>query len=254
RRRPTVTTLGTIRLRITIDGSPSFLIPSTHIDLTLSRIYSGKVDCMSLVILMFLEATTTSSFSMYMFVFDSPKIPTLSRYGDAGKHFITIFVAFDDPITKLTNVHLRLDAAGEGQRSASKILLGGLQLSSLRYLISTSPASTNRSLSPIPPPPNRLPVAKFANRLSVDPNPVVKRNGEDNTNRFDIASFIDAPPVLLEPQPPQSHLVVAAVDSTTNDEKVQVVRRLAPPKHYNYGEYERPTNCSYAFAVFSSSH
>ncbi|KAG2256200.1 hypothetical protein Bca52824_075494 [Brassica carinata] len=178
-----------------------------------------------------------------------------------------IFVAFDDPITKLTNVHLRLDAAGEGQRSASKILLGGLQLSSLRYLISTSPASTNRSLSPIP---NRLPVAKFANRvnsvhvlmgryarsvkLSVDPNPVVKRNGEDNTNRFDIASFIDAPPVLLEPQPPQSHLVVAAVDSTTNDEKVQVVRRLAPPKHYNYGEYERPTNCSYAFAVFSSSH
>ncbi|CAN7056449.1 unnamed protein product, partial [Brassica oleracea var. botrytis] len=91
-------------------------------------------------------------------------------------------------------------------------------------------------------------------KLSVDPNPVVKRNGEDNTNRFDIASFIDAPPVLLEPQPPQSHLVVAAVDSTTNDEKVQVVRRLAPPKHYNYGEYERPTNCSYAFAVFSSSH
>lgn len=88
----------------------------------------------------------------------------------------------------------------------------------------------------------------------MDPNPVVKRNGEDNTNRFDIASFIDAPPVLLEPQPPQSHLVVAAVDSTTNDEKVQVVRRLAPPKHYNYGEYERPTNCSYAFAVFSSSH
>ncbi|CAN6894625.1 unnamed protein product [Brassica oleracea] len=91
-------------------------------------------------------------------------------------------------------------------------------------------------------------------KLSVDPNPVVKRNGEDNTNRFDIASFIDAPPVLLEPQPPQSHLVVAAVDATTNDEKVQVVRRLAPPKHYNYGEYERPTNCPYAFAVFSSSH
>ncbi|CAN7064628.1 unnamed protein product, partial [Brassica oleracea var. botrytis] len=90
--------------------------------------------------------------------------------------------------------------------------------------------------------------------LSVDPNPVVKRNGDDNTNRFDIASFIDAPPVLLEPQPPLSHLVVAAVDATTNDEKVQVVRRLAPPKHYNYGEYERPTNCPYAFAVFSSSH
>ncbi|KAG2256309.1 hypothetical protein Bca52824_075603 [Brassica carinata] len=34
---------------------------------------------MSLVISMFLEATTTSSFSMYMFVLDSPKIPTLSR-------------------------------------------------------------------------------------------------------------------------------------------------------------------------------
>nr|VDD64367.1 unnamed protein product [Brassica oleracea] len=145
---------------------------------------------MSLVISMFLEATTTSSFSMYMFVLDSPKIPTLSRYGDAGKHFImltetatwilsftctgcndervvSIFVAIDDPITKLTNVHLRLDAAGEGQRSASKILLGGLQLSRLRYLISTSPPSTNRSLSPIPPPTHRLPVAKFANRGTI---------------------------------------------------------------------------------------
>ncbi|KAL0650709.1 hypothetical protein Bca4012_093400 [Brassica carinata] len=156
-----------------------------------------------------------------------------------------------------------LDAAGEGQRSASKILLGGLQLSSLRYLISTSPPSTNRSLSPIPRPPPPPIVYQLLNlqtggryarsvKLSVDPNPVVKRNGEDN--RFDIASFIDALPVLLEPQPPQSHLVVAAVDATTNDEKVQVVRRLAPPKHYNYGEYERPTNCPYAFAVFSSSH
>ncbi|KAG2256310.1 hypothetical protein Bca52824_075604 [Brassica carinata] len=152
-----------------------------------------------------------------------------------------------------------LDAAGEGQRSASKILLGGLQLSSLRYLISTSPPSTNRSLSPIPAPIvyqllNLQTGGRYARsvKLSVDPNPVVKRNGEDN--RFDIASFIDALPVLLEPQPPQSHLVVAAVDATTNDEKVQVVRRLAPPKHYNYGEYERPTNCPYAFAVFSSSH
>nr|VDD55332.1 unnamed protein product [Brassica oleracea] len=144
---------------------------SQHIGLTLSRIYSGKVDCMSLVISMFLGATTSSSFSMYMFVLNSPKIPTLLRYGDAGKHFImltetatwilsftctgcnderavSIFVAFDDPITKLTSVHLRLDAAGEGQRSASKILLGGLQLSSLRYLISTSPPSTH------PPPPS----------------------------------------------------------------------------------------------------
>ncbi|WZZ79435.1 hypothetical protein YC2023_100007 [Brassica napus] len=154
----------------------------------------------------------------------------------------------------------RLDAAGEGQRSASKILLGGLQLSSLRYLISTSPPSTNRSLSPIPRPPPPPPIVyqllnlqtgstpgRYARsvKLSVDPNPVVKRNGEDN--RFDIASFIDALPVLLEPQPPQSHLVVAAVDATTNDEKVQVVRRLAPPKHYNYGEYERPTNCPYAW-------
>ena len=46
---------------------------------------------MSLVISMFLEATTTSSFSMYMFVLDSPKIPTLSRYGDAGRHFISEF-------------------------------------------------------------------------------------------------------------------------------------------------------------------
>ncbi|CAN7110748.1 unnamed protein product [Brassica rapa subsp. narinosa] len=60
--------------------------------------------------------------------------------------------------------------------------------------------------------------------------------------------------LLLEPQPPQSHLVVSAVDATTNDERVQVVRRLAPPKHYNYGEYEHPTNCPYTFAVFSSSH
>ncbi|WZZ79261.1 hypothetical protein YC2023_099833 [Brassica napus] len=64
---------------------------SQHIGLTISRIYSGRVDCMSLVISMFLEATTTSSFSMYMFVLDSPKIPTLSRYGDAGRHFISEF-------------------------------------------------------------------------------------------------------------------------------------------------------------------
>ncbi|WZZ79433.1 hypothetical protein YC2023_100005 [Brassica napus] len=72
-------------------GFDMVLLDEKHIGLTLSRIYSGKVDCMSLVISMFLEATTTSSFSMYMFVLDSPKIPTLSRYGDAGKHFISEF-------------------------------------------------------------------------------------------------------------------------------------------------------------------